>query len=311
MTVQLEQTPEVGRSSDGRDPRDVSAGAAALPGEQESFDIVCPNCRSLQSPEDAFCTNCGEHLLHATPQSPQPPPVSEADTISPPAADVPPQVASLSVTERGARERPETPPVPSSRWGRWSLSRVAAIAAIGAAVCFALLWRVEVGHHSATRSDLRVSQANVFELRNVQAKLASQLAQTQRLSERRAAVLRRTKAVLASVDPLLSSVDELQSLTGKIQSARDNASSASNTLVSDLLSLSNYLIQAGQYVDYTYVLSLISTVRSDLDTVNGYYGQLQGYDSGYNTASDRFGARATTLSKNVRALNSQLTALAG
>jgi hypothetical protein len=192
---------------------------------------------------------------------------------------------------------------------RLSPQRLGLVAAVAGVLLFAVLWRVEASHHSSTRHDLRESRAEVKELQTVRTNLLATLAQSQRLSQRRAAVLLRTKAVLRSVDPLLSSVDELQSITGKIQTSRDNATTASDTLVNDLLDMSNYLISAGSYADYTYVGSLISGIRSDIDTLNGYYSQLSGYDSRYDAAGNRFGTRATALTKDVQALNKQLTDL--
>jgi len=194
-----------------------------------------------------------------------------------------------------------------SRW-RWAFVVVAALAA----AVFAGLWRLEASHHNATKERLRDSQANVAELRLVQTRLADSLKQEMNLSTRRAEVIRRARAVLSGVSPLLESVDEMKSLTGKIQTGRDDFADASTNLVGDLIDLGNYFVDTtGSTPDYTYVSSMIDSINAEISSVNGYNDALSSYDARYSNASSRFERRANNVANAVRALNGQLTKLAG
>ena len=253
---------------------------------EERSPIVCPTCATPQrAPDDAFCTNCGSPL-----------------TTEP---------AGLASSARPlglVRQADAAPRAPSGSLVPWLCVAAAALVA----VAFAGLWRVEAGRHGATREKLRDSQANVAELRLVQTRLADSLKAEMNLSSRRADVIRRARAVLSSVSPLLESVDEMKALTAKIQTGRDDFASASARLVGDLVALGNYLVDtSGSTPDYSYLSSTIDDINSEISSVSGYGDALSSYDARYSTASDRFERRANDLASSVRALNGQLTKLAG
>jgi hypothetical protein len=172
----------------------------------------------------------------------------------------------------------------------------------------AFLWHAErTKHHAATRN-LDQANAQIDELTATKERLTSELANARDIAARRAAVLNRANRVLQGVEPLLSSVDELKSLAGDMSEQRDIFASDTATLVDDLVTLANYLLEPGAN-DYYYVSGMIDQINAELTTVRDGQDSLTNYDGNYSAASSRFDIRATALTRSVRALKRQLKAV--
>jgi hypothetical protein len=183
-----------------------------------------------------------------------------------------------------------------------SLLAALTVLAIGG---FAFLWQSErAKHHDAARN---LDQANVQvdNLKASEVRLTGELASAQEIAAKRAAVLKRANKVLRGVEPLLSSVDELKSIAGQMSTERDNFASDTSTLVDDLVTLANYLLEPGEN-DYAYVNNLIDEINSKLANVREGADSLNTFDGDYSAASSRFDGRATALTKSIRALERQL-----
>lgn len=140
----------------------------------------------------------------------------------------------------------------------------------------------------------------------------ARLVSTEKLSEKRRAVLLQAKVVLTRVDPLLSSIDGLQQSVSEIRADRDQFTSDVETLHSSLIDLANNLIDAnnnGYYLDASYLNSAINSVNYELQSVRDDSYVLNNSDSNYCSASDRFGNRADSFSASVRRLQRQLRAV--
>jgi hypothetical protein len=267
-------------------------------GELDDASLVrCPSCDAAELSGDRFCTRCGAALhpdVDGTPSDGRRAPTGAEEDARSHAGGAGAHGSSAHAAGWVA-----------NRWG-W----VALTAALVGVVTLGSLWRLEASRHDGTRETLRATRLEVAELTGVRDRLGELLAAERQLSERRAAVLRRTRAVLSSVDPLLSSVDEMQLMTGKIQDARNDFADSTATLVGDLVTLGNYLIDAGEFADPSYVNGLVDDINDELATVRSQSESLAAYDTRYYASSDRFERRATALADAVRKLNAQLATLA-
>jgi hypothetical protein len=257
----------------------VSFGRVEPPAAVE----LCPRCGAQVARDDDYCTHCGERVDGGG--------------------------ATVLAIGRAARE-----PQPVTRAGRrlerrsWLLG----LALLGAVAIAALLgaayYRSEL---DAAKTDLAASEQQVVRLDTARARLAAELSGSKRLSERRAAVLRRANGVLVGVDPLLSSVDELKANTSRIQSARDDFLEASGDAIVALIDLGNYLIETGPSADPAEVDALIDDANAAIDDARSYVSKLAAVDGKYAAAAKRFDLRASRLSRDVEALRQELKAVAG
>jgi len=261
--------------------------------------------------DDLYCTGCGTELTRQDEASPRgqtqqaaewETPHDRADTLL-----LPPLHPSVAVEpETEIRSKGPT----RLRLPHW-LGLAAVLLVIAGAVAFAVLWRVEVGHNHRLAGRLATATSGLASARKQLAGTEAQLKATTAVSQKRRAVLLRAQAVLARVDTLLSSVDELQKRTSDIQGGRDIFSSASDTLINDMITLGNYVIQTDPtYIDSTYEQQLIDTANADLANVRSDQASLGGYDASYGAASTRFGHRADAFTQAVRKLQQQLQSVA-
>ena len=239
----------------------------------DSTDVtagVCPRCGAPVTAGEEFCTGCGTHFDRR----------SEGGDGAP--------------TSTGAR-------VDARRWS-WSW-----IAALG---LVAIMGAVATGYFGnelrSTRSDLAASRHQVSTLAAARARLAGELSNSTRLSERRATVLRRAKGVLAGVDPVLSSVDELKLMTKKIQTQRDGFARTTGTAIDTLITLGQYLIDTEGSPDPDHVNDLIDEANAKLAAAKQSVARLSSSDTSYAEAATRFDLRATRLSRDVEALRQEL-----
>lgn len=264
-------------------------GNTRSPVSDEAQASICTACGAPLTPDDAFCTRCGE------------------PTSSPGTVRGFQEIASLAQ---------DTEASSIALAGRRRTRRLVylAIVFVAATTTFAALWLAELSRHSHTRSKLgaEISQLEASR-RTLESELASmraELADVTALSARRRNVLLKTKAVLRNVEPLLSSVDELREVTGHMQDLRNQFRASSASLVDDLITLANYLLRSDAYYDRYWVNSMIDRVNGELETVRYYANSLTGYDGDYNGASGRFETRANGYSAAVRELQTQLETVA-
>jgi len=262
-----------------------------LGGAVESAARTCVNCGISAAADEGFCARCGTSFDGERPGRETATVVLDAPTEL-----VTPPVSIVSPTRRGIR-----------RHARIAAVTAAFVVLIAAAAMLAVLWRGEAGQHQKLARELTASQAQVVSLKSDKRSLQATLDETQALSARRAAVLKRAQRVLEQVTPLLSSVDGLQSLAEKMQTSRDSYFEASSTLKSDLIDLGNYLLDTdSDYINYSYVNDMISQINGEISTVNFYGSELSGYDGDYAKSADSFSTKASAFTNAVQALKQQL-----
>ena len=264
--------------------------AMRLPRRSRAEAQTCPACGE-KTRSGVFCTSCGAALAGV--------PVQAKNGTN----GAQPVLVSEEGAPKASRFRGRLP-----KWPRrirpnrvWIL--VAALLISGGAGAF--FWQDERAKHHEAARNLDQANAEIGDLTSTNARLTAALADAQNLAARRAAVLRRANRVLQGVEPLLSSVDELKSIAGNMSAERDTFASDTESLVADLISLANYLLEPGVN-DYSYVNSLIDQINWKLDTVRDGKASLTNYDGNYLVASNRFDTRATALTRSVRALERQL-----
>jgi len=213
----------------------ASAGSTAAGGE------TCPTCGTERAAGVRFCTSCG-HRFDAELDSGERTITALIETQ--PLRTVEPATAVVS-PQRFAPA--PTPSLPSRSWLTPLLAGVLAVMLV-AFVVFAVLWQKERAAH---QRDQRAAAAKIASLNTRIAGLQGQLADAQALSARQGALLRKATSVLATVDPLLSKADKLQQLTGNIQSNRDTFSTDAGTMIDDMVSLGNDLIDVAKFTTST------------------------------------------------------------
>jgi hypothetical protein len=248
--------------------------------------LLCRRCGGRLAYDDEYCTHCGARV-----EAP-----GDATVIGIGATRQPLLPGAVAPRERPARAR-------SRLWA-------AAVALLGvAALAAALTAGYYRDQYRSTSSELAASEQQLAGLEATRDRLAGELSGSKRLSERRAALLRRANGVLVGVDPLLSSVDELKSRTSEIQSARDDFLESSGAAVDALVDLGNFLIEQGESAAPERVDALIADANEKLDRAASSAARLSRYDSAYTAAARRFDLRATRLSRDVEALRRELEAV--
>jgi hypothetical protein len=161
------------------------------------------------------------------------------------------------------------------------------------------------------RSERDASLAKAASLQAARDRIAAELAATETLSRRRAAVLTQVDEVLRGVDPLLASVDDVKQKTSSIEGDGDSFVGATNALIGTTIRLVNYLVQTDpDRIDPDRVDALIDRANAQLDRVDSLESALQASHRSYTKAASRFDTRATTFSSAVEELKQQLEKVA-
>jgi hypothetical protein len=264
----------------------------------ESVDVAareCASCGERMSTGARFCGRCGASATDrdpAKPQLPTPLPFVAGEVVPAPVSAV-----VEDVSEAHGRGVP-----------LYVLLGTGIFTVL--LVVFGVMWHGASAAHTRSEKQLRSARSHLQSARAENRRLTASLSESRKLSNRRAEVLARADKVLGQVTPLLSAVDGMQTVSGKMRDVRDEYQRASAALTSDLISLSDYLLTAGDYADYSYVSGEIDVIRGDIADVNGYASELGGLDARYEKASSQFETRASAFDDAVERLKTESIATA-
>jgi hypothetical protein len=251
----------------------------------DSREYRCGSCGNRVAEDDEFCTHCGTSLLDAT--------SGLHLGVRPPSGSGATQVEATSRARR-----------------RWP--RLAALAAV-LLVVLGLIAAVVVSRLQLddARSERDASLARAASLQAARDRIAAELAATETLSRRRAAVLTQVDEVLRGVDPLLASVDDVKQEAANIEGGGNSFVRATNALIGTTVRLVNYLVQTDpDRIDPDRVDALIDRANAQLDRVDSLESALRASHVAYTKAASRFDTKATTFSEAVEELKQQLEKVA-